>query len=414
MASCATLPSPLLVDSSREPRERTATVLDLDRLTLLLKASSHVQQKLKGKEISDFVLVPISTSEHASLPLDSSIAGEPRVPLDKPTDLGLFTTAAGSSLSRPEAATHSWASITSGSAHPLKFVPPIFAADSKIMQIPFELLDIGRKKFSLCLVGQFMGKSPKLGLVTAMAERLWGRDGVVSIAPYKENLYLFQFPTESSLSRALYGGPWHIGGIPLLLRKWDANIEPVDFSTSLIPVWVQLKRVPPELLTKEGLSYIASAIGTPLHMNQDYSKLLFSDRVNIYVEVNFYNPLIDELAIEFDGCVRTIDISYSWKPQHCDLCNTWGHCALACPTKKSVPDTVHWVPKSTTVTANSSIAAGSPSVIKDSIPTIVHQEVNSVAVSQPIVVLIQLTSQCLKLVLLTLLVFLRLVLLLVL
>ncbi|KAJ4850536.1 hypothetical protein Tsubulata_048069 [Turnera subulata] len=187
-----------------------------------------------------------------------------------------------------------------------------------------------------------MGKPPKLGLIQAMAEKLWGRQGSVSAIPYKEGLYLFQFPTDNSLSRALHGGPWHIGGIPLLLRTWDVNIMPVDFSTSVIPVWVQMKHVPLELLTKEGLSYLASAIGKPLHMNQDCSKLFTTDRVNVCIDVDYSKPLLDELAIEIDGCCHTIDISYSWKPMHCDLCNKWGHHRLACSAK---PPSVQWVPK---------------------------------------------------------------------
>ncbi|KAJ4842319.1 hypothetical protein Tsubulata_039692 [Turnera subulata] len=191
-----------------------------------------------------------------------------------------------------------------------------------------------------------MGLSPKLGLIQAMATKLWGRYSPISVIPYTEGLYLFQFFDESALSRALYGGPWHIGGIPLLLRKWTAEIKPVDFSASLIPVWVQLKQVPFELLTKEGLSYLASAIGKPSHMNQDCSKMLASDRVSVCVDVDFSKPLLDELTVEFDGCQRTIPLSYSWKPQFCVSCNKWGHHQLTCSTKRT---TVQWVPKATSV-----------------------------------------------------------------
>ncbi|KAJ4840392.1 hypothetical protein Tsubulata_002033 [Turnera subulata] len=147
-----------------------------------------------------------------------------------------------------------------------------------------------------------------------MVTKLWGRQGPVTVASCQTGLYLFQFPTESALLRALYGGPWHIGGIPLFLRRWVSGIQPVDFSASVIPVWVQLKRIPLELLTSEGLSYLASAIGTPLHMNQDCSKLLSADRVNICIDVDFSKPLRDELAIDIDGNMCTIEVSYSWKP----------------------------------------------------------------------------------------------------
>ncbi|KAJ4835450.1 hypothetical protein Tsubulata_026830 [Turnera subulata] len=241
--------------------------------------------------------------------------------------------------------TTTWAGIVQNkSVHPLHFVQPIFADNSKVIQFPSHILEIGSKKYSMCLIGQFMGHAPKLVLFQAMAAKLWGRQGSVSVIPYSEELFLLQFSVESSLARALHGGPWHIGGIPLLLRKWEVGIQPVDFTASLIPVWVQLKQVPFELLTKEGLSYLASAIGKPSHVNQDCSKLLSSDSVSVCVDVDFSKPLREELPISFDGCTRTIGVSYSWKPQYCDLCKKWGHHQMACSTKRS---TVQWVPKST-------------------------------------------------------------------
>ncbi|KAJ4844169.1 hypothetical protein Tsubulata_026930 [Turnera subulata] len=193
-----------------------------------------------------------------------------------------------------------------------------------------------------------------------MADRLWGRNGAFFVAHYKDDLYLFQFPSDSSLSRALFGGPWHIGGIPLLLRKWDADIKSIDFSTPIIPVWVHLGKVPLELLTKEGLSYLASAIGTPLHMNQDYSKLLVFDRVSLCINVDFSKPLLEEIAIAFNGGARIIDISYSWKPQLCDLCKSWGHCSLACSLKKLV---TQWIPKVPVSIASSSGTSGFPQLL---------------------------------------------------
>ncbi|KAJ4843815.1 hypothetical protein Tsubulata_014017 [Turnera subulata] len=173
----------------------------------------------------------------------------------------------GPASSRVLSSDQTWASIVQPNPTlPLQFVQPIFTEDSKVIQIPPHLLAIGRKKYSMCLIGQFIGTSPKLGLIQAMAIKLWGRHGPVSVIPYSAGLYLLQFADESSLVRALHGGPWHIGGIPLLLCKWEVGIKPVDFNTSLIPVWVQMNNVPFELLTTEGLSYLASAIGKPSHM----------------------------------------------------------------------------------------------------------------------------------------------------
>ncbi|KAJ4842028.1 hypothetical protein Tsubulata_021917 [Turnera subulata] len=175
------------------------------------------------------------------------------------------------------------------SHQPLDFVERVFAADNSTISIPPELLEIGRKKYSLCLVGQFMGAAPKLRLIYTTLNKLWGRQGTISVSAYKDDLFLIQFPNEFALSRALFGGPWHAGGIPLVLRLWSASRQKLDVSAAKIPVWTKLKHVPLELLTREGLSYLASAIGKPLHADQDCSKLFKCNCVNICIEVNFHS-----------------------------------------------------------------------------------------------------------------------------
>ncbi|KAJ4830964.1 hypothetical protein Tsubulata_032485 [Turnera subulata] len=257
MASCESLPPSLTFDSSDHHRESASMALDLNRLDALFQASSHIQQSLKGKNVASSVVVPIQVPEgSSSISATALDLPDARVPPRK-IDLGISSSGHKPVTAQPSASsiTPSWTNIVQNKmVQSLEFVQPIIT--DNILKIPFHLLNIGRKKYSLCLIGQFMGSPPKMGLIQAMAMRLWGRQSPVSVVPYTEGLYLPQFSDESSLTRALYGGPWHIGGIPLLLRKWEAGIGLVDFSTSLIPVWVQHKKVPFELLTKEGLSYL--------------------------------------------------------------------------------------------------------------------------------------------------------------
>ncbi|KAJ4848758.1 hypothetical protein Tsubulata_020074 [Turnera subulata] len=105
-----------------------------------------------------------------------------------------------------------------------------------------------------------------------------------------------------------------------------------------------LKQVAPRApaLTREGLSILGSALGKPLHMDQDCTRLLRPDRINLCVEVNFSKPLLHQLNVEFDDESYAILVSYSWKPQQCTLCHSWGHHHLGCATKLK---TVKWVPK---------------------------------------------------------------------
>ncbi|KAJ4830944.1 hypothetical protein Tsubulata_019836, partial [Turnera subulata] len=77
------------------------------------------------------------------------------------------------------------------------------------------------------------------------------------------------------------------------------------------PVWIKLKNVPLELLTKEGLSYLSSALGTPLHTDQNCSKIFKSDCVNVCVQIDFSKPLLNELKLDINGENVIIDVIYS-------------------------------------------------------------------------------------------------------
>ncbi|KAJ4824623.1 hypothetical protein Tsubulata_029171 [Turnera subulata] len=124
----------------------------------------------------------------------------------------------------------------------------------------------------------------------------------------------------------------------------DSEIQKMDISSSVLLVWVQFNNVPLELSTREGLSYLASAIGKPLHMDQDCSKILKSDCINFCIDVDFAKPLLPKLLVNLDGELCSISVTYSWQPLQCALCNRWGHHQLACPSKK-IQHVSKWVPK---------------------------------------------------------------------
>ncbi|CAN1316552.1 hypothetical protein LINPERPRIM_LOCUS30107 [Linum perenne] len=51
----------------------------------------------------------------------------------------------------------------------------------------------------------------------------------------------------------------------MVLRRWFRGIAPLAFSPAEIPTWVVLKKVPPVLVTPEGISWLASQVGRPIN-----------------------------------------------------------------------------------------------------------------------------------------------------
>ncbi|KAJ4842413.1 hypothetical protein Tsubulata_039880 [Turnera subulata] len=311
-----------LVDSTGLSCSKSAMALDLSHLDSLLRSNPAQLSVSQGKNVAASVLKQVTPPTPA--PVSNSTAscsnGAPSLAVG---GVPVSTSVEDNIAPVATASKSTWALVVTDSTpilQSLDFVQPILVSDSSAIRIPTDVIELGRKKYSICLVGQFMGNAPRMGLIHAMFNKLWGRDENIVVVPYKSDLFLIQFSTKSSLSRALYGGPWHVGGIPLHLRLWDSKIQK----------------------TLEGLSILGSALGKPLHMDQDCTRLLRLDRINLCVEVNFSKPLLHQLNVEFDDESCAIPVSYSWKPQQCTLYRSWGHHHLSCATKLK---TVKWVPK---------------------------------------------------------------------
>ena len=63
-------------------------------------------------------------------------------------------------------------------------------------------------------------------------------------------------------------GPWFVRGKPLVLRPWsiDSIFEMDKLLT--IPVWIKLHKLPLQFWSPSLMSRIASALGTPLYMDE--------------------------------------------------------------------------------------------------------------------------------------------------
>jgi hypothetical protein len=59
---------------------------------------------------------------------------------------------------------------------------------------------------------------------------------------------------------------------PLVLKRWQPNMQFLKGDLDRVPVWVRLYNVPLEYCNIKGLSCVASAIGVPLHI--DHTTLL--------------------------------------------------------------------------------------------------------------------------------------------
>ncbi|CAL1356062.1 unnamed protein product [Linum trigynum] len=249
--------------------------------------------------------------------------------------------AASPSTTAPIGEAVTWASLLDvAPANRMRFRPP-----EKInvgYRLPREVKKRGEERWKDCLIGQFVGALPKLGLLQQWANGLWGRDGPVVVSRFGPCLLVFQFPSAATSQWDFKSGPWHYHGNQIFFRKWAPGIEPVAPVIEILPIWVRIWGIPLEYHTLEGLEWVASTIGPPVWMDQTTRKghqLEFAKVcVNLAADCGFQTKI---RLYPDDDPAFDIEVEYLNKPMVCSKCEVYGH---ECNRGETVVK--KWVPKS--------------------------------------------------------------------
>ncbi|GKC67737.1 CENP-B homolog protein 2-like protein [Tanacetum coccineum] len=121
------------------------------------------------------------------------------------------------------------------------------------------------KRFVNTAYSFFLRKRVAYPIVANYVRNTWGKYGlVISMLNSSTGLFLFQFSYVDGLDPMLENGSWFIRNNPLILKKWDPNVNLLIEDVVNVPVWVKLHGVPVTAFSEDGLSVIATKLGTPL------------------------------------------------------------------------------------------------------------------------------------------------------
>ncbi|GJV35582.1 zinc knuckle CX2CX4HX4C containing protein [Tanacetum coccineum] len=81
-------------------------------------------------------------------------------------------------------------------------------------------------------------------------------------------IVLFKFKSKDGLQSVIENGSWLVDQKPLFVQTWVAGICLNKPEPTRIPLWVKIYNVPLEAWNVEGISRIASRIGTPIIMDK--------------------------------------------------------------------------------------------------------------------------------------------------
>ncbi|KAJ0013740.1 hypothetical protein Pint_20053 [Pistacia integerrima] len=120
--------------------------------------------------------------------------------------------------------------------------------------------------------------------------------------------------------KCLEEGPWLFQHRPILLQRWQPEMELNKESPLSILLWVKFYNVLLELWSVEGLSYIASGVGRPLSMDRITEDTCRNGVghigfARVLIEVEASKKLPEEIKVKMPS----------------EVCNVFGHNDQNCP-----------------------------------------------------------------------------------
>ncbi|GAV92184.1 DUF4283 domain-containing protein [Cephalotus follicularis] len=213
----------------------------------------------------------------------------------------------------------------------LSFHEPKMENGMCIVEPPDEVFEVGVKSWANTLVGYFVGKRIPFKVVKEQLEKKWGKWGSVKVISGANGNFLFKFDNSATCDLVLSNGPWEVWGAYLALRRWEEGMSLSKDSFSSIPVWVKLANVPPELWTRPGLSYVASALGVPLCMDAATSAGNRLNFARVCVEMKASSSFPNSFKVRCrSGILAEVMVQYVWKPSVCSACRVFDHSSKQC------------------------------------------------------------------------------------
>ena len=243
----------------------------------------------------------------------------------------------------------SWASFLQPQAAAniqLKYTKHCRTLERMKLSMPKDLIIEGSKAWANTLVGYFIGRRLPFSLVKNISIRLWDKAGLVDMYATDSGYFFFKFNSKEESDAILEGGPWHFGGQPIILKNWHVGLELTKEAQATIPIWVNIYNVPLEYWNPEGLGYIASAIGRPLHIHRMTASCRRLSFARMCIEVSVEFDLLKDLDIEYEDPVSgeltmiTLKMEYQWSPIRCAKCRRFGHNCVPTPISSKAQKSV--------------------------------------------------------------------------
>ncbi|GAV90764.1 DUF4283 domain-containing protein/zf-CCHC_4 domain-containing protein, partial [Cephalotus follicularis] len=214
----------------------------------------------------------------------------------------------------------------------LEFFEPLLVDGVPWAKPPPEVAVKVAQEWENSLVAFLIGKKLSGKYVKGVLERKWSQVGQFSFHVVGNGVFMVKFVNGHARDWVLDNGPWDFWGYHLAMRKWSKDMSLALEDCKSIPIWVKLSRVPIQYWTKLGLSYIASVLGKPLHLDANTTNRYALSFAHVCIDMEASSSVPDSIVLELDDGITTIiGVEYPWRPASCTLCKVFDHSNRTCP-----------------------------------------------------------------------------------
>ncbi|KAG2264937.1 hypothetical protein Bca52824_072016 [Brassica carinata] len=173
---------------------------------------------------------------------------------------------------------------------------------------------------------------PAFKTIQNVLNYLWGKGNKLEINMNQPaRSVIVRIPSDYIREKVLKKRIWYVDTSMFHVAQWPDGEVADTSSLEAITIWAHLIGVPFDLMTNEGLGWIADALGNPKEMD-DWTKNLSSLSVaHVKVEADATKPFPTVLELfRQSGAVFRVEVQYTWLTPTCSHCKELGHILKDC------------------------------------------------------------------------------------
>lgn len=211
--------------------------------------------------------------------------------------------------------------------------------DQSAVEVPAAVIDEANLLWKDFVIARFLEKAPHVAKVHVILNKIWTfGDKLQKVDVYEmdEVTMRIRIPDQAIREKIVRRGMWNIAGIPMVVSEWSPVED--ESEAKLTPLWVHLTKVPMNMYSWEGLSFIASAAGIPDKLHPETIACTNFAVAKVCVKADLSKKLPSKMTFKIQGVDTMVEFAYPWLPSKCSFCEKWGHSEKVCSLNKMRKD----------------------------------------------------------------------------